>query len=120
MSNPKKNLSWEEFQALGNPDNVPDEPAEKEDASIEELLQKEILRVHLDKKNRGGKIVTVVRGFEYLYEDELSELCKFLKNKCGVGGSAKNNEILIQGNQRDKVIDLLTAKGVSNIKKSGG
>ncbi len=116
----KKTLNWDEFRALGNPDNVPDETSKEENVEIEDLLSKEILRVHLDKKNRAGKIATIVRGFEHLYEDELKELGKYLKSKCGVGGSAKNNEIIIQGNHRDKVIELLIKKGVSNIKKSGG
>jgi translation initiation factor 1 len=120
MSNPKKTLNWDEFRALGNPDNAPDPIEEKDNPDIEDYLSKEILRVHLDKKNRRGKIATIVRGFEYLNEDELKELGKFLKSKCGVGGTAKNNEIIIQGNHRDKVMELLSQKGVSNLKKSGG
>ena len=112
-------LNWDQFRALGNPDNV-EEPTPDGDEELEDLLPKEILRVHLDKKNRGGKIVTLIRGFEHLYEDELTELGKYLKSKCGVGGTAKNNEIILQGNHRDKVITLLEKKGVTNIKKSGG
>lgn len=120
MANPKNTLNWDEFRAMGNPDNVPDDPTEKDDADIEDYLSKEVLRVHIDKKNRGGKTATIVKGFEYLNEDELKELGKFLKSKCGVGGSAKNNEIIIQGDHRDKVIELLSKKGVTNLKKSGG
>lgn len=120
MSNPKKTLNWDEFRALGNPENVPDTPADTDEGEIEDYLSKEILRVHIDRKNRRGKVATIVRGFEYLNENELKELGKFLKAKCGVGGTAKNNEIIIQGDHRDKVIELLSKKGVSNLKKSGG
>ena len=68
------------------------------------------LEVWIDKKNRGGKIATIVKGFVG-QENDLKDLGKMLKSACGVGGSAKNGEIIIQGNVRDKVMELLQKKG---------
>ena len=68
------------------------------------------LEAWIDKKNRGGKIATIVKGFVGT-ESDLKDLGKMLKSACGVGGSAKNGEIIIQGNVRDKVMKLLEYKG---------
>lgn len=78
---------------------------------------KQDLRVWLDRKHRGGKTVTLVKGFIGTDED-LSELGRMLKSRCGVGGSAKDGEIIIQGDHRDRIIEILTKEGY-RAKKAG-
>jgi len=76
------------------------------------------LYISLDKKKRKGKAVTLIEGFVG-NEEDLKALAKDLKTKCGVGGSAKEGEIIIQGDMRQKVMDLLAHKGYKTVKKGG-
>jgi len=76
------------------------------------------LKVLLDRKARKGKVVTIVQGFVGTAED-LNDLAKKLKQKCGVGGAAKDGEILIQGDLKQKIFDLLQSEGY-RVKAVGG
>lgn len=91
-----------------------DEEQEQETLDPED----QTLYVSIDRKKRAGKEVTLVEGF-IGSEDDLKDLGKVLKSKCGVGGTAKEGEILIQGGFKDKVADLLSGMGY-NVKKKGG
>lgn len=95
------------------------EPYEDEEDEIETPLPNEQkLYVSLDKKQRGGKKVTLIEGFKGS-EDDLSDLGRELKKHCGVGGNTKDSEILVQGDFRDKVLDYLQKKGYI-VKRKGG
>jgi len=97
-----------------NPDYDYDFQEDQEQELLPANQQK--LRVIIDRKKRKGKEVTLVTGFVGP-EDDLKELGKYLKTKCGVGGSAKAGEILVQGDQRDQVVQLLKEKGYNGTKK---
>lgn len=76
---------------------------------------KQQLRVSIDKRNRGGKVVTLITGFRGTVAD-LEALGKLLKTKCGVGGSAKDGEIIVQGDLRTKVVEILQKEGYTKSK----
>lgn len=87
--------------------------AEEEVKTLEAKEQK--LRVRIEKNGRGGKTVTIVSGFIGC-ETALKELGKALKSKCGVGGSAKDGEVLVQGDFKQRVIEILRAMGYTQTK----
>ena len=108
MSKNKKNIVYST-----NPNYNYDEDNEDMD-TLENNEQK--LKVLIDRKQRKGKSVTLITGFVG-ENDDLKDLAKSLKSKCGVGGASKDGKILIQGEFKDKVFDLLLNMGYSKTKK---
>ncbi|MDR2138831.1 MAG: translation initiation factor [Tannerella sp.] len=110
----KKN-DWKERLGITystNPDFV--YPAEEEEKATLPK-EKQRLRITLDKRHRGGKMVTLISGFRGT-DDDLAALGKMLKVKCGVGGSTKDGDIILQGDFRQKTLELLTKEGYSGCK----
>lgn len=94
----------------------PDFNYNDEESTVETLApERQKLRVSIERHHRGGKTVTLVRGFMGT-DDDLQTLAKLLKTKCGTGGSAKDGEIIIQGEVKDRVITLLLQLGYKNTK----
>lgn len=83
-----------------------------------EKFNKQFLEAHFSNKGRGGKTVTIIKGFEGS-DENLKKLAKSLKSFCGVGGTIKNGDIIIQGNFRDKIMDYLKQQG-HQVKRVGG
>jgi translation initiation factor 1 len=113
----KKNKKWVNVVYSTNPDFQYEQEQEEQSETLDKNQQK--LYVSLDRKQRAGKEVTLIEGFVGV-EDDLKELGKLIKTKCGVGGTVKENEILIQGNFKDKIFDLLIKEGYTQTKKKGG
>lgn len=96
-----------------NPDFKYEDGEEEQPDTLPKNHQR--LRLSMERAGRGGKTVTLVRGFVGTDAD-LQALCKLLKQKCGVGGSAKDGEIIIQGDHRTRLLDLLKKEGYTQAK----
>lgn len=96
-----------------NPDFEYEEENEEELPTLPANQQK--LRLNMERAGRGGKTVTIVKGFVG-EEKDLNALCKLLKQKCGVGGAAKDGEIIIQGDHRQRLVEILKKEGYSQAK----
>jgi translation initiation factor 1 len=113
------NNDWKERLGVvfsTNPDHQFNYDEEENEETLS--INQQDLRVSLDKKQRRGKKVTLVTGFVGSNND-LKDLGKLLKTKCGVGGSAKDGEIILQGDFCNKVIEILKKDGYK-VKRSGG
>lgn len=111
-----KNNDWKERLGMvysTNPDFQFDTGEEEEVETLPKNQQR--LRVRMEKNGRGGKAVTIVAGFVG-GEADLKELGKWLKGRLGVGGSAKDGEVIVQGDFKQRVIDLLKADGYTQTK----
>jgi translation initiation factor 1 len=90
--------------------------AENDEDSIKTLPpRQQKLRLAMERAGRGGKTVTIIRGF-IGSEEDMNALCKLLKQKCGVGGTAKDGEIIIQGDHRPRLLEILKSEGYNNCK----
>lgn len=111
-----KNNDWKDRLNVvysTNPDFAYITDEKEENETLPKQQQK--LRVSMEKNHRGGKTVTLVRNFIGT-EDDMKELGRLLKTKCGVGGSVKDGEILVQGDFKEKIIDILKKEGYTQTK----
>ena len=96
-----------------NPDYEYSDDSQEEAETLPKNQQK--LRLNMERAGRGGKTVTLVKGFVGSEED-ITALCKLLKQKCGVGGSVKDGEIIIQGDHRQRLVEILKKEGFCQAK----
>ncbi len=111
-----KNNDWKERLNIvysTNPDFAYTTDEKEENETLPKQQQR--LRVSIEKNHRGGKTVTIIKNFVGTDED-LKSLGRLLKTKCGVGGSVKEGEILIQGDFKEKIIELLKKEGYTQSK----
>lgn len=112
---PKKLTSLADLAKMQFDNLAPDQEPQEPEAAV---FVKQQLEAHFSNKGRAGKTVTLIKGFEGELQD-LKALAKTLKNAVGVGGTVKNGEIIIQGNYREQLIQLLTDMG-HQVKRVGG
>ena len=118
MGKKEVTLNWDDFVKFGNPENAPDPEPEIDETNN---VRTGRIRIHLDRKKRGGKVVTLINGFDdEVGDDYLQTLGKRLKTLCGVGGAVKDGEIILQGDHRDRVLKVLMEEGFKDVKKAGG
>ena len=96
-----------------NPDYEYSDDSQEEADTLPKNQQK--LRLNMERAGRGGKTVTLVKGFVGSDKD-INALCKLLKQKCGVGGSVKDGEIIIQGDHRQRLVEILKKEGYTQTK----
>ena len=96
-----------------NPDYEYSDDSQEESDTLPKNQQK--LRLNMERAGRGGKTVTLVKGFVGSEED-ITALSKLLKQKCGVGGSVKDGEIIIQGDHRQRLVEILKKEGFCQVK----
>ena len=96
-----------------NPDYEYSDDSQEETSTLSKNQQK--LRLNMERAGRGGKTVSLVKGFVGTEED-INALCKLLKQKCGVGGSVKDGEIIIQGDHRQRLVEILKKEGYTQTK----
>ncbi len=118
MSKSKKLHSFDELARLFGVEKSEESPLSKKDENDDFPPKEDCIELHFSKKGRAGKIVTILKGFE-ADEEQIKHLSKYLKMKLGVGGSVKDDEIIIQGNHRDKIAGILKELGYC-VKRVGG
>lgn len=114
----KKKLGLEDLGGFVFSTNDDFDGNEQEESDKTLAPEDQYLEAHFSSKGRGGKTVTIIKGFQGT-NDDLVVLGKKLKKKCGVGGSAKDGEIIIQGDDREKIMELLKKDGYK-VKRVGG
>ncbi len=110
----KKLTSLEDLKSL-----IPKDYKSKSTIKTKPIIKKQTLEAHYSVKGRAGTPVIILKGFSGLKKDDLKNLAKNIKNKLGIGGGIKNNEIFFQGDKRNKIISILESEGHS-VKRIGG